>query len=115
ASVLDDSRTVFRTRRGDAYIPADYDHQFHGPVPLRVALASSLNVPAVAVESQLGLGRVLDLADELDLQLGDPERYDLSLTLGGPGGYAAQRVYEASGSGAGGAVRPVRVTGRCFL
>jgi membrane carboxypeptidase/penicillin-binding protein PbpC len=84
-TVVADERTVFRTRRGDVYVPENYDHQFHGRVPLRVALASSLNVPAVQVESAIGLDAVLDLAERLGLgsTLGDRERYDLSLTLGG--------------------------------
>ena len=32
------------------YIPQNYDHQFHGTLTLRQALANSLNVPAVKVE-----------------------------------------------------------------
>ncbi|HLJ68228.1 MAG TPA: transglycosylase domain-containing protein [Chloroflexota bacterium] len=32
------------------YTPANYDHQFHGQLTLRQALANSLNVPAVKVE-----------------------------------------------------------------
>jgi membrane peptidoglycan carboxypeptidase len=32
------------------YLPANYDHQFHGQVTARQALANSLNVPAVKVE-----------------------------------------------------------------
>jgi membrane peptidoglycan carboxypeptidase len=32
------------------YVPVDYDHQFHGAVTAREALANSLNVPAVKVE-----------------------------------------------------------------
>jgi penicillin-binding protein 1C len=85
ASILDDTRTVFRTRRGDTYIPEDYDHQFHGRVPLRVALASSLNVPAVQVEASIGVSRVLELAQHLGVAdpFDDPTRFDLSLTLGG--------------------------------
>src|SRR5438874_7678314 len=58
ASMLDDERTVFHTRSGETYVPENYDHQFHGPVPLRVALASSLNVPAVQVLASVGLGPV---------------------------------------------------------
>ena len=84
ASMLQDERTVFQTRRGEAYVPEDYDHQFHGDVPLRVALASSLNVPAVELESQLGVPRVIDFASQFELSkaLADPDRFDLSLTLG---------------------------------
>jgi penicillin-binding protein 1C len=83
ASMLQDERTVFRTRGGENYVPENYDHTFHGTVPLRVALGSSLNVPAVQVLSNLGLAPVLGLADDLGLHLGDPQRFDLSLTLGG--------------------------------
>jgi membrane peptidoglycan carboxypeptidase len=32
------------------YLPQNYDHQFHGTLTLRQALANSLNVPAVKVE-----------------------------------------------------------------
>jgi membrane peptidoglycan carboxypeptidase len=32
------------------YVPINYDHQFHGQITVRQALANSLNVPAVKVE-----------------------------------------------------------------
>jgi penicillin-binding protein 1C len=83
ASTLDDERTVFHTRSGETYVPENYDHQFHGPVPLRVALASSLNVPAVQVLARVGLGPVLSLSNAMGLPLGDSDVCDLSLTLGG--------------------------------
>jgi penicillin-binding protein 1C len=84
ATFILDQRAVFRTRRGEPYEPENYDRRFHGSVPLRVALASSFNVPAVRVLADLGLERVLALARDLGLRtLADPDRYDLSLTLGG--------------------------------
>ncbi len=46
ASVLDDSPVALATA-GGLYIPQNYDHDFKGPVTVRTALASSLNVPAV--------------------------------------------------------------------
>jgi penicillin-binding protein 1C len=46
ASILDDSPVDLATA-GGLYIPQDYDHDFKGPVSVRTALASSLNVPAV--------------------------------------------------------------------
>src|SRR5713226_9370639 len=106
ASLLHDERTVFRTRSGENYVPENYDHAFHGLVPLRVALASSFNVPAVQVLSEVGLPAVLGLGDALGLRLGDAARYDLSLTLGGAevrlldltaayGTFAAGGVYHA--------------------
>jgi penicillin-binding protein 1C len=46
ASVLDDSPVELDTASG-LYVPKDYDHDYKGPVSVRTALASSLNVPAV--------------------------------------------------------------------
>lgn len=45
---------------GGTYAPTNYDERFHGPVRLRDALASSLNVPAVWAAEQLGESAVLD-------------------------------------------------------
>ncbi|HZU11358.1 MAG TPA: transglycosylase domain-containing protein [Chloroflexota bacterium] len=41
------------TEDGGWYTPTDYDHQFHGTVTVRQALANSLNLPAVKVEYYL--------------------------------------------------------------
>lgn len=38
---------------GGMYQPVNYDHRWHGTLPLRVALDNSLNVPAVKVEYAL--------------------------------------------------------------
>ena len=46
ASLLDDSPLGLETVAG-LYIPQNYDRRFKGPVSVRTALASSLNVPAV--------------------------------------------------------------------
>ncbi|HOB67441.1 penicillin-binding protein 1C [Ottowia sp.] len=46
ASLLDDSPEQLQTASG-LYIPQNYDRQFKGHVSVRVALAASLNVPAV--------------------------------------------------------------------
>ncbi len=46
ASILDDSPVQLDTATG-LYVPQNYDKGFKGPVSVRTALASSLNVPAV--------------------------------------------------------------------
>ena len=46
ASILDDAPARLQTPAGQ-YVPQDYDHDFKGPVSVRTALGSSLNVPAV--------------------------------------------------------------------
>ena len=55
-----------------------------GPVPVREALASSLNIPAVQTLKEVGIENTLNLASRLGItSLGDPQDYDLSLALGG--------------------------------
>jgi len=66
------------------YSPNNYNNQFIGPVSLRVALASSLNIPAVKTLHLAGLRDSLKLANDMGLTtLNDPARYGLTLVLGG--------------------------------
>ncbi|HEY9151869.1 MAG TPA: transglycosylase domain-containing protein, partial [Anaerolineales bacterium] len=82
-SILDVS-TTFITHNGQPYTPKDYDGQEHGPVSVREALASSLNIPAVQTLKKVGVESTINLADHLGItSLGDPQNYDLSLVLGG--------------------------------
>ncbi len=84
ATMLLDVPTTFLTSEGKPYTPVNYDRLYHGPVSLREALGSSLNVPAVRVLSEVGVEEVLRLAKDLGITtLRDAERYGLSLTLGG--------------------------------
>jgi len=84
ATMLLDVHTSFVTQDGKAYTPENYDRQEHGPVLLREALASSLNIPAVVALDHIGLETFSDLASDLGIStLNDPKRYDLSLALGG--------------------------------
>jgi penicillin-binding protein 1C len=82
-SILDVS-TTFITHDGQPYTPVDYDGREHGPVPVRTALASSLNIPAVKTLQKVGIDHTIELAERLGItSLGDPQAYDLSLALGG--------------------------------
>ena len=84
ATPLMDVRTSFVTRDDLAYIPENYDRQEHGPVLLRDALASSLNIPAVITLKHVGLERLFGLSQDLGITtFRDPAQYDLSLALGG--------------------------------
>ncbi len=84
ATPLLDVRTSFITRDGLAYLPENYDRQEHGPVLLRDALASSLNIPAVITLEHIGLERLFDLGQDMGIStFRDPSQYDLSLALGG--------------------------------
>ncbi len=84
ATLFYDVRTTFTTSKGESYVPVNFSRTEHGPVLLRTALASSLNIPAVAALDQLGV--VPTLARLADLGVappGLPEDYDLSFALGG--------------------------------
>jgi len=82
-SILDVS-TTFITHNGQPYTPVDYDGREHGPVSVREALASSLNIPAVKTLQKVGIDNTINLANHLGITtLSDPQNYDLSLVLGG--------------------------------
>src|SRR5438093_653751 len=82
ATPLLDVPASFATDEGP-YTPQHFDRSFHGVVPLRVALASSLNVPAVRTLDAIGLDAMLEITHRFGLTtLGDVGSYGLSLTLG---------------------------------
>lgn len=66
------------------YAPDNYDEIFRGPVSLRNALAQSINVPSVKTLYLAGLNESLKTARDLGITtLNDPDRYGLTLVLGG--------------------------------
>lgn len=66
------------------YSPNNYNNKFVGPVNLRNALAQSLNIPAVKVLYLAGVRESLKLAADMGITtLNDPDRYGLTLVLGG--------------------------------
>ena len=79
-----DSPITFRVTGSQPYNPRNYDGKFHGKVTLREALASSYNVPAVKLLSELGVEKLIDFAQKLGISTWtDRKRFGLSLTLGG--------------------------------
>ncbi len=84
SSVLADIPSPFRTPEG-LDLPQNYDRAYRGPVTLRVALACSLNVPALRELNSLGGPQPLH---EFLVSLGfttlgdDPHAHGLGLTLG---------------------------------
>lgn len=66
------------------YSPNNYNNKFVGPISLRNALAQSLNIPAVKVLYLAGTRNALKMAADMGLTtLNDPDRYGLTLVLGG--------------------------------
>lgn len=82
-TMLWDVNTVFKTDAKN-YTPKNYDLSEHGPISVRNALQTSLNTPAVKMLYLVGVGRVLDLAEQLGYTtFADRSRFGLSLVLGG--------------------------------
>ncbi|MGA8533876.1 MAG: penicillin-binding protein 1C [Candidatus Tumulicola sp.] len=83
-TILPDVPTAYAIPGGKLYEPADYGGRFSGPVRVRYALANSLNVPAVHVLSDLGVGDFLQRLHDLGFAHLDrpPSYYGLGLTLG---------------------------------
>jgi len=82
-TTLWDVNTTFKTDLRD-YNPKDYDLKERGPLTVRTALQGSLNIPAVEMLYLVGVGRVLDFAQQLGYTtFGDRSRFGLSLVLGG--------------------------------
>ena len=110
ASLLRDLPARFTTDEGD-YHPRNYDNTFHGPVLMRVALASSYNVPAVRLARFVGVQRLLDRlrAAGMASLTRTARHYGLGLTLGN----GEVTLYELVGAytalARGGAYRPPRL------
>ena len=84
ASLLDDAPVNLPTAAG-LYVPENYDHEFKGPVSLRTALASSLNVPAVRTLVMVTPNLLHERLKALGLSLREHgDYYGYSLALGSP-------------------------------
>jgi penicillin-binding protein 1C len=83
ATVLPDVELHLPLDEG-TYAPNNYDERFHGPVRLREALGSSLNVPAVWTTEQLGVGAVLQRLREVGFGslVADEDHYGPAIALG---------------------------------
>ncbi|MBI2644925.1 PBP1A family penicillin-binding protein [Candidatus Uhrbacteria bacterium] len=83
-TILFDIVTNFDTTGIKEYSPHNYTGKEYGPVTLRQALAGSLNIPAVKTLYLVGVPHVIEFAQSLGYtSLTDPDRYGLSLVLGG--------------------------------
>ncbi|GIW63030.1 MAG: penicillin-binding protein 1A [Patescibacteria group bacterium] len=85
ASVFIDAPTCFiAVGQPKSYCPVNYDGQFHGPTALRFALANSYNIPAVKMLALNGVEEFIASTSAFGIDtFKDPNRYGLSLTLGG--------------------------------
>ncbi len=83
ATLLDDSPFSVDVG-GGVYTPQNYAHDYVGPVSVRTALASSLNVPAIRALALVGVAPSHALLRRAGLTTlnDDPEHYGVSLALG---------------------------------
>ena len=84
STVLADVPSEFGNEK--LYIPENFNNRFNGPVRTRIALASSLNVPAVSTLNKLGVKTYLDKLYELGFdslhENDEGLKADLGLALG---------------------------------
>jgi len=79
-----DEKKCFPNPSGAPYCPMNYDLKFHGVQQMRYALANSFNIPAVKMLKLNGLEAMIATASAMGINsFTDPDRYGLSLTLGG--------------------------------
>ncbi|OPX95513.1 MAG: Penicillin-binding protein 2D [Syntrophorhabdus sp. PtaB.Bin006] len=83
ASVLEDSPLHVTTPTG-LYVPHNYDNVFRGPVTVRRALSSSMNIPAVRTLLLVGVAPFVERLRELGFAslTEEPEFYGYSIALG---------------------------------
>ena len=84
-TILADVPTYYAIPGAKLYNPTNYnDETFLGPVRVRLALANSLNIPAVRVLEKVGVFHFLNRLQELGFEhlTKPPEYYGLGLVLG---------------------------------
>lgn len=83
ATILDDSPVSFPSFNPPVYSPVNYDGKFRGKMSLRIALANSINIPAVKILSKIGVPQMIELGKKMGITTWThPENYGLAITLG---------------------------------
>jgi len=102
ATVVDDSPLEVRTPSGP-WRPENFDHEFHGWVPLRDAIEHSYNAATARLALQVGIPRVIDLARRLGITSTLPAVPSLALGTAVVSPLEMARAYATLASGG---VRP---------
>jgi penicillin-binding protein 1C len=103
-SVLEDSPVAWA-----GYEPADYDHKFRGSITAAEALAESRNIPAMLVLAKVGVEPAVGVMEAAGLKTlaRSPQRYGLSLAIGGAEATPMEIAQAYAMLGRGGAAREV--------
>ncbi|HHB91487.1 MAG TPA: PBP1A family penicillin-binding protein [Anaerolineae bacterium] len=85
ASIIWDLPVYYTLDGRRRYAPRNITGRFYGPLRLRMALANSLNVPAVKLLQAIGIPAVLETAEKLGIKAWrqPQDQYGLSLAVGG--------------------------------
>lgn len=111
ASILDDSPVQLDTASG-LYVPQNYDRAFKGAVSARMALANSLNVPAVRTLLLTGVDAFRDRLWDTGYRglVEDGQYYGYSLALGSAEVTLIEQVAAFRSLALGGRWAPLRLT-----
>ncbi|KKQ38674.1 MAG: hypothetical protein US55_C0002G0010 [Candidatus Levybacteria bacterium GW2011_GWC2_37_7] len=84
ATVFVDQPLCFPTNEGKKYCPVNYDGKWQGAIQMRYALGNSINIPAIKMLKVNGIPAMIATASAMGITtFTEPEKYGLSLTLGG--------------------------------
>jgi 1A family penicillin-binding protein len=84
SSCKPDGKPIIEGEEDKCYSPENYDDKFRGPISLRDALAQSINIPAIKILYLTGIKNAIALANNMGIaSIDDPDRYGLTLVLGG--------------------------------
>ncbi len=106
ATAVEDEPLEVDTRSGP-WQPANYDHEFRGPVTVREALEQSLNVPFARIGLDIGPERIVKTAQAMGIQA--PLRAVPSLALGSSEVSLLELVRAYGVLAAAGTLAPTRV------
>ena len=67
ATTIDDSPIAFTSAGSPSYSPVNYDGRFRGPMTLRLALANSINIPAVKTLNTIGIPAMVELGKKMGI------------------------------------------------
>ena len=69
ADIVYDTPVSFQgAKSGERWTPRNYDGEYYGPVPLRKALAKSLNCATVRLAADIGINQIIDMAKRLGIR-----------------------------------------------
>lgn len=102
ASFLDDTPLEVATPSGP-WAPENYDHEFHGEVPLRQALERSFNVATARLGQRVGIAEVAEMAHRLGITSPLPEVPSLAI---GAADLSPLELARAYATLANGGIRP---------